>query len=120
MRGNMMPVVIGTSISSLINRATWRWIPSSAHRARICAFQPESVSTLARRTRAARRMAFSRHRARKNKAPTIHRPSISLGTNAGLEFASDVIGRFRSLDTVGVGVVELVIAAVLTIAEGAD
>jgi hypothetical protein len=65
-------------------------------------------------------MAFNRHRARKNKAPTIHRPRIRLGTNAGIEFASDVIGRFRSLDTVAVEVVELVIAAVLTIAEGAD
>src|ERR1700720_1011855 len=119
MRGNMMPVVIGTSISSLINRATWRWIPSSAHRARICAFQPESVSTLARRTRAARRIAFNRHRARKNKAPMIHRPSRSLGRNAGIEFLSDGIGRLGSLNIVTGVVVELVIALVTT-AEGAD
>src|SRR3954470_269582 len=91
MRGNMMPVVMGTSISSLTSSATWRSILRSAETARTCAFQPESVSTPARRTRAARRMAFKRQRARKNKAPAIQRPSRSLGKNAGIKLAEDVV-----------------------------
>jgi hypothetical protein len=65
-------------------------------------------------------MTFNRHRPRKNKTPTIHRPSRSLGTNVGIEFASDVVGRFRPFGTVAADVVELVIADVLPIAEGAE
>src|SRR6478609_10116564 len=62
---------MGTSISSLTSSATGRSIPRSAESARTCAFQPESVSTPARRTSAASRIVFIRQRARKNSAPAI-------------------------------------------------
>src|SRR5258708_3658685 len=119
MRGNMMPVVIGTSISSLTSNATCRSIRRSWQTARTCAFHPESVSTLARRTRAARRMAFKRHRARKNKAPAIHTPSRSLGRNAGIELAEDVVAVVLWAGPTSAEVGELWSAAVLLLTDAA-
>src|SRR3954452_22876549 len=113
MRGNMMPVVMGTSISSLTSSATWRSILRSAETARTCAFQPESVSTSAWRTRAASRMAFKRQRARKNKAPAFQRPSETLGRNAGINLAEDVVAVVLLIGTTSAEVGELLSAAVV-------
>src|ERR1041385_4679513 len=107
MRGNRMPVVIGTSISLLTSNATWRSTHSSAQTERTCAFQPESVSTLARRTRAASRMAFSRHRARKKKAPAIHTPSKSLGKNDGITLTDAAAGVVCATGAASEGIVEV-------------
>ena len=60
-----------------------------------------------------------RHLARKNNAPAIHKPSRSPGRNAEIEFLSDVVARFRSIERVVMEVVALPITAVLAIAEGA-
>ena len=108
-----MPVVIGTSISSLTSKATWRSIPNSAEMARTCAFHPESVSTSARRTSAANLMAFKRQRTRKNKAPAAQRPSRSLGTNIETAFAEDSVGAIWLAGALSAGIGDVVEAALL-------
>src|ERR1051326_6356691 len=65
----MMPVVMGISSSSLTSNATWRSMPKLAASARTCAFQPESVSTLARRSSPERRIECTLQRVRKKSAP---------------------------------------------------
>src|ERR1700704_6478470 len=124
MRGNRIPVVIGTSISSLTSNATWRSIFNSAARARTWAFQPESVRIPARRTSCAILIAMSRHRTRKKSAPAIHNPSRNWGKYAdntlkdvlGADSLLTACGKTTALDVGGAAAATLGAAGVMRLA----
>src|SRR5438270_2225321 len=73
-----MPAVMGTSISWLASRATCRAMPVSRASVRTCSFQPESVTTVARRSSAFRRRELSLQRSRKRKLPEIQSRRMNL------------------------------------------
>src|SRR6266700_4165911 len=93
----------------------------SPARARTCSFQPESVSTAARRTKPARRNTLIRQRPMQNKAPAIHsdikagvqrvlqgRLGAEMGrTTAGLAFCAGVIDDITGEASLGISVASI-------------